>query len=125
MLSFSALFLAGCNTESTENISKENMKCVKLTQPHTLQSDSLSYTFPAGNYVALKKNNTGLFYYSTKPIQSSNPKMHTMQGIYLDNNAKKGYFFGYNPKGLPDKPVPGAALPAVIFSNLQMNAQCN
>jgi len=138
ILSFSALFLAGCSNQasfsekmqdsflltSAENVSKENMQCIKLTQAYTLHSGLFSYTFPAGNYVGMKKNSTGVFYYSTKPIQSNAGMLNTVQGIYLDNNAKKGHFFGYNPQGFPDRPIRSTTLPAVIFSNLQMNAAC-
>lgn len=138
LLAAAGLFLAGCSNEASfsekmhdsfaftaaVNLPKEKMQCIQLNKPYVLKAGIATYTFPAGLYVGMKKNSSGIFYYSVNPIKSSNSLFDTVQGIYLDNAAKQGNFFGYSPQGFPDRPIRSTVLPAEVLKHVLIKPAC-
>lgn len=110
---------------SAENVSASEKRCITLTKPFTLESGSVTYSIPAGRYIAEKKNKTGYFYYAPKRITSSNWLLSpSQQGIYLNNQLNKGNLFGRESQGYANRPIRGAVLPKAIFSYIQKNSKC-
>lgn len=102
---------------SADDVTSSEVKCIMLTKPCTLRAGSVTYSMPAGQYIAKKKNKTGYFYYAPSPITSSNWFLSpSQQGIYLNNQFNSGNLFGRNPTGYSDRPIRGAVLPNSVFS---------
>lgn len=101
---------------SADKVSAAEKKCIMLTQPFTLVSGSVTYSLPAGRYIAKMKNKTGYFYYAPSKITSPNWFLSfPEQGIYLDNQLTKGNLFGADSQGYADRPIRNAVLPEGIF----------
>lgn len=105
---------------SADDVAGSENKCIMLTKPVTLPSGSVTYSIPAGRYIAKKKNQTGYFYYAPSRITSSNWLLSpSQQGIYLNNQLNSGNVFGANPTGYSNRPIRGAVLPNSIFSYIK------
>jgi len=110
---------------AAEKIPEAERKCITLTKPYTLESGSLTFSLPAGRYIAKRKNDTGYFYYAPEKIISSNWFLSpSQQGIYLNSNLNRGNLFGRKSGGYDDRPIRNATLPDDIFSYIQKNSKC-
>ncbi len=110
---------------SASDVSPAEKSCFILTKSFSLPSGSVTYSIPAGRYVAKQKNKTGYFYYAPHIIQSSNSWLGVDQeGIYLDNQFTHGYLFFISPTGYSNRPVRSNVLPNDILRHIKLEKHC-
>jgi hypothetical protein len=110
---------------SASEVPPTQRSCFTLTQSFVLPSGSVTYSIPAGRYVAKQKNKTGHFYYAPHMIESSNSWLGVDQeGIYLDNQFKHGYLFFISPTGYSNRPIRSNVLPNDILTHIKLEKHC-
>lgn len=110
---------------SASEVPASEKRCITVTKSVSLQSGSLTFSIPAGRYVATKKNRDGYFYYAPTMIKSSNGFISLdKQGIFLNNQLSGGNIFGKNPEGYSDRPIRGPILTKEVLSYINKNSAC-
>ena len=102
---------------AAEDVPGSEMRCITVTKSFEMPAGFVTYTFPAGKYVAKKMNNTGYFYYAPQPVASHNRFFSDpLQGIYVNNAFTSANIFAANSMGYSNRPIRGAVLPAADFA---------
>lgn len=102
---------------AAKDVPDSERRCIAITKTFQMPVGPATYTFPAGQYVAKKMNNTGYFYYAPHPVASSSWFFSDpLQGIYVNKGFTSANIFAANSMGYSDRPIRGAVLPAADFA---------
>jgi len=102
---------------SAKSVESNQERCITLTKQISMPSGSVTFTLPAGRYVARKQNKDGYFYYAPSTVTTSNWLLaDSQQGIFLSNDGSSGNLFGYDHMGYDNRPIRSVVLPGSIYS---------